>query len=220
VTRAAASAEQLLEEVPGGRVEQRVDLARASDLELAHALIQGTPEAARVTWRRFAPLVRRILMRSLGPHRDVEDAVQDVFLCVFEKARTLRDPGALRAFVVSVTIRSLRYEIRRRRVRSWLRFEGDSETPDLRSVQVDTDSREALGRFYQMLDRINTRDRTAFVLHTIEGMDLPEVAAAMGLSIPTIRRCLARARDRLSLWAGRDPLLVEYVSRLEVRRVR
>ncbi len=175
------------------------------------------PQAASLAWRRFAPLVRRILRRSLGPERDVEDAVQEVFLCLFEKAPTLRNPSALRAFIVSVTIRTLRYEIRKRKVRSWLRLDGSSETPDLRTVQLDTDSSEALTRFYSILDRINTRDRTAFVLHFIDGMDVTEVAEALNVSVPTVRRCLARSRQRIVLLAERDPLLVEYVSKLEAR---
>ncbi len=176
-----------------------------------------SPEASKVAWARFAPLVRRILSRSLGPERDVEDAVQDVFLCVFDKAPGLRNPAALRSFIVSVTIRTLRHEIRRRKLRSWLRLDGNTETADLRTVHPDTDSREALTRFYAILDRINTRDRTAFVLHFIEGIDVPGVAEALELSVPTIRRCLTRARDRLVMLAGRDPVLVEYVSALEAK---
>jgi hypothetical protein len=41
------------------------------------------------------------------------------------------------------------------------------------------------------------------------------VANSLGVSVPTTRRCLARAKERLVLFAGRDPLLVEYVAHLE-----
>lgn len=195
--------------------EPPANLADASDAALARALMAGEPLAPRIAWGRYSPMVRRILRRSLGPERDVEDAVQDVFLCVFDKVPTLRNPAALRAFIISVAVRTLRYEIRRRRVRSWLRLSGDTETPDLRVVHPDTDSREALVRFYRILDRINVRDRTAFALHYIEGMEVPDVANSLGVSVPTTRRCLARAKERLVLFAGRDPLLVEYVAHLE-----
>jgi len=212
-----ASSHQLLNPPAAVNATPPADLTRASDELLAQALMVRSPEASRVAWARFAPLVRRILVRSLGPERDVEDAVQDVFLCVFDKAPTLRNPAALRAFIVSVTLRTLRYEIRRRKLRSWLRLDGHAETPDLRSVQLDTDSREALVRFYEILNRINVRDRTAFALHFIEGMDVPEVAQALDVSVPTIRRCLTRSRERIVLLAERDPLLVSYVAELEQR---
>ena len=207
-----ATSHQLVTET-ASKVDAEGDLSAASDADLARALIACSPEAPRVTWRRFAPLVRRIVTRSLGPEREVDDTVQDVFLNVFDKVPMLRNPDSLRAFIVSVAIRTLRSEIRRRKVRSWLRLQGATETPDLRTVDIDTDSREALTRFYQVMDRINLRDRTAFVLHFIEGMEIPEIAEAMSTSVPTVRRCIARSRERLALLAGRDPLLVDYVSR-------
>jgi RNA polymerase sigma-70 factor, ECF subfamily len=196
------------------------DLAEASDSALARALIAGEPQAFREAWSRFSPVVRRILRRSLGPERDVEDTIQDVFLCVFNKVQTLRDPGALKAFVISVTVRTLRYEIRRRRVRNWLRFADDLDVPDLRSVHPDPDSREALVRFNTILDRINSRDRTAFVLHIVHGLDLPEVAHSLGVSVPTTRRCVVRAKERVALFAGRDPLLVNYLGPARASRGR
>lgn len=161
-------------------------------------------------------MVRRILARALGPARDVEDSLQEVFLCLFTKVPELRNPASLRAFVVSITIRTLRHEIRRRKLRSWLRLDGPDAVPDLRSVSPDTDAREALARFYVLLDRINTRDRTVFVLHVLEGMDVESIASALQLSVPTIRRCYTRARDRIAILAGHDPMLVDYVSKFEV----
>jgi RNA polymerase sigma-70 factor (ECF subfamily) len=169
-----------------------------------------------VAWERYSPLVRRILARALGPERDVEDSLQEVFLCLFNKAPELRNPAALRAFIVSIAIRTLRHEIRRRKLRSWLRLDGASAAEDLRAVSPDTDAREALTRFYALLDRISTRDRSVFVLHVIEGMDVEAIASALQVSVPTVRRCFTRARERIALLAGRDPMLVDYVSKFQV----
>ncbi len=88
------------------------------------------------------------------------------------------------------------------------------EVPDLRVVNDDTDSRQALVRFYRILDRIRARDRTAFVLRFIEGMEVADVAAAMGVSIPTVRRCFTRAWQRVSFFAKRDPFLADYLTTL------
>ena len=78
-------------------------LTEADDATLAVALIEKNVAAPRVAWTRFSPLVRRILRRSLGPQHDVEDIVQDVFLCLFQRVHTLRDPVALKAFVIAIT---------------------------------------------------------------------------------------------------------------------
>jgi len=191
-------------------------LADADDATLACALIAKNPAAPRVAWTRFAPLVRRILRRSLGPQHDVEDIVQDVFLCLFERVHTLRDPVALKAFVIAITVRTARYEIRRARVRRWVGLSRTAELPDLRVVNADSSSQHALIHFYRALNRINERDRTAFVLRFIEGMEAAEVAAALEVSVPTARRCFTRAWERVTFFAARDPFLVDYLSKLEV----
>ena len=192
------------------------ELPEASDAALALLLQARAPHAARLAWDRYSPLVRRILARALGPERDVEDSLQEVFLCLFNKAPELRNPAALRAFIVSIAIRTLQHEIRRRKLRSWLRLDNNALAEDTRSVDSDPDAREALARFYALLDRINTRDRSVFVLHVIEGMDIEAIASALQVSVPTIRRCFTRARERIALLAGRDPMLVDYVSKLQI----
>ena len=194
----------------------RAALTEADDATLALALIAKDPAAPRVAWTRFSPLVRRILRRSLGPQHDVEDIVQDVFLCLFQRVHTLRDPVALKAFVIAITVRTIRYEIRRARVRRWVGLSRSPELLDLRVVNADTSARHALIHFYRALDRINQRDRTAFVLRFIEGMEAAEVAVALDVSVPTARRCFTRAWERVTFFAKRDPFLVDYLSQLEV----
>jgi len=191
-------------------------LSLADDATLARALIEKKAAAPRVAWTRFSPLVRRMLRRSLGPQHEVEDVVQNVFLCLFQRVHTLRDPVALKAFVIAITVRMIRYEVRRARVRRLVGLSHTSELPDLRVVNADSGSRQALIHFYRTLDRLNARDRTAFVLRFIEGMEAAEVATAMDVSVPTARRCFTRAWERVTLLAQRDPFLVDYLSKLEV----
>ena len=64
------------------------------------------------------------------------------------------------------------------------------------------------------LDRVNTTDRTAFVLRFMEGLELAEVATALGLSLATTKRRLARVWARVILLVERDPVLVEYGPKL------
>ena len=67
-------------------------LSEADDATLARALIGRDPRAPRVLWQRFAPMVFRMLRRTLGSDHDLDDLAQEVFLCVFEKVRALREP--------------------------------------------------------------------------------------------------------------------------------
>ena len=195
--------------VPSG-IPQEVD-----DATLVHRLIDQHPQAARLIWQRFAPMVHRILRRSLGPDEDVEDLAQEVFMCVFQKASTLREPQALKAFVITVTAFTVRGELRRRWSRRWLRRQRPQTGPGQLVSNQDIESREALRRFYNILDRVGTQDRTAFVLRYIEGMPLEDVATALDVSVATAKRRLARVWDRVVLLAERDTALVDYLSGLE-----
>ena len=195
--------------VPSG-IPQEVD-----DATLVHKLIDQHPQAARLIWQRFAPMVHRMLRRSLGPDEDVEDLAQEVFMCVFQKASTVREPQALKAFVITVTAFTVRGELRRRWSRRWLRRQRPETSRGLLVSNQDVESREALRRFYQILDRVGTQDRTAFVLRFIEGMPLEDVAAALDVSVATAKRRLARVWDRVVLLAERDTALVDYLSGLE-----
>jgi RNA polymerase sigma-70 factor (ECF subfamily) len=191
--------------LPGGPLVEQDDVA------LARALIAGDPAASRVAWDRFAPMVHRILKRTLGPGSEVEDLAQEVFLCLFRKARTLREPKVLKAFVISITALTARAELRRRRARRWLHLDVDV----IASVHPDPEARQALVRFYELLDGIGAEDRTAFVLRFMEDMELTEVASALDVSLSTTKRRLARVWKRISLLVQRDPALAHYLSSLE-----
>src|SRR3569623_1894984 len=94
------------------------DLMQADDATLAAALIAEDLRAPRGAGARFAAMVDWMLKRAFGEPHDIDDMVQDVFLCLFRKLPGLRDPGALRAFVVAISVKAIQYEIRRRRMRA------------------------------------------------------------------------------------------------------
>jgi RNA polymerase sigma-70 factor, ECF subfamily len=187
-------------------------LTELDDGGLALALVRGDSSASRVAWTRFAPMVHRMLKRALGPAQDVEDIAQEVFLTFFRKVRGLRAPEALRAFIIAITSMTIRYELRRRALRRWLRLGQDpvEDVVDLNAVAADSEAREALRRFYVILDSVNPRDRTAFVLRFMEGLELTEVASALDISVATVKRRLGRVWERVARLVERDPVLRVY----------
>ncbi len=184
--------------------------AHAEDVPLAEALIAGEAWAATATWNKHSPMVFRFLHRALGPRGEVEDLTQEVFLRVFANAGKLREPAALRSFVFSVAIRTLKWELRRRRVRRILQIGGLYDVPEPWVSAVDAESRQALRRFYAILDRLSVEERTAFALRHLEGEKLEDIAAALGVSLATVKRRLERASGIVSRAVGRDPALAAY----------
>jgi RNA polymerase sigma-70 factor, ECF subfamily len=187
------------------------ELVGASDVELAQALLANAPGAHHAAWQRFSPLIVGMVRRSSGRELDTDDVVQEVFLCLFRRIHTLRDPLALRAFVMAITTRTLSFELRKRRNRERLAGTSGEDVDDVRLTYADPAASYALIVLRQLVGRLRKRERRAFVLRYVEGMNADEVARALGVSTPTARRSFSRAWRRVALWARRDPLLTDYL---------
>jgi hypothetical protein len=128
-----SEAEAEVEEPPrSARVSIGAD---SPDDVLALAASAGNARAYAIISRRYASRVRAKLHHWIGPH-DIDDHVQDVFLRLFEQLPRLRDPGALRGFLVGITLRIACTELRRRR-RSRMRLSATGELPEPRVVVDD-----------------------------------------------------------------------------------
>ena len=148
------------------------------DAELVRALRAGDPEAPAALWARYSPSVGRVLAKALGPSLEIEDLTQEVFLRVFVRLPSLRDPSALRAFVLAVAMNVLKWELRRRWIGRRVRLSGTGTLPDIESTSADAEARHALQRCYRIFDSLPTKERMAFVLRYMEGMTIDEVGGS------------------------------------------
>lgn len=84
---------------------------RETDAELVLELQAGLATAAQAIWDRYSGRVYRFLFRSLpGPAQGIEDLTQEVFLRIFTRVRNIKNPAALREFVMGVAVRVLKWE--------------------------------------------------------------------------------------------------------------
>lgn len=185
------------------------------DAALARAIAEGHASAPAAVWDRYATLVRGVLRRALGPGADVDDQTQIVFVELFRSVKGLRDPSALRSFLIGIAVRVARSELRRRRLRRWLRLTDDGAVPEAPTDDLDEDAREAVARLYVALEKLDDKGRMLFVLRHIEGLPLTETADAMGISLATAKRHLAKVTARVRAIAARDPILASYLGREE-----
>jgi RNA polymerase sigma-70 factor, ECF subfamily len=190
--------------------DAKLSSEKATDTELAVALIAGDAAAARLALERFTPMVRGILRRGLGTDVDVEDAFQDVFFCVFRRVATLRDPASFRAFVLAITFNTLLHERRRRQKRARFTCDDELVAATLASSRDEPAASYAVIRLKRLLSRLGERERRTFLLRFCDGCTALESAETLGVSEPTVRRALAHARSRIRTWAARDPFLLDY----------
>jgi len=178
-----------------------------SDAELAVALQRGERAAELEAWNRFAPGTAQTLRRLLGPGADREDLMQEVYLRFFRNIRSLREPAAVRGFLAGICVHVVRQEIARLRRSRWLRLTPTGDPPETAGPTADVESRNVIARYYEVLDRLGSSERSIFVARTIEKLTLDEVAEHHGVSVSTAQRRLARATKRVAAMVRQDPAL-------------
>lgn len=177
-----------------------------SDDDILRALEAGEAWAAAALLDRYGGHVERILRHILGEDPEMEDVVHDAFATILAAASTVRDPKALRSWIVTVAAHTAHRAIRKRKLTRWIFFWQGEDLPDI-SHETDLAGRDALRRTYALMDQLPAMERIAFALRHIEEMPLDDVARACNVSLATIKRRLHAAEQRFTAMARRDPVL-------------
>ena len=179
-----------------------------------HAAIQvDAPEWKQRAFDEFYGLVHGLLLKSLGPHADVDDLVSEVFIKFYDSAFRIRKPDAVRSYIVSVTMNTVRHEVRRhrRRLRFW-RWSGNSQEELERQPGTDDPkAKAALVHLDRILQQLDVEERSAFVLRNLEGLQINEIAEALNTSESTVKRRLRHANERMLRKVSRNALLADYI---------
>ncbi|HET6148587.1 MAG TPA: sigma-70 family RNA polymerase sigma factor [Polyangia bacterium] len=190
----------------------RFEDSAIDDAALASALQRREARASIEVWNAYSPMVLGYLRRYLGPGCDGQDLCQEVFLRLFKRIDELRDPAALRGFLMSIALGVARNNRRRAWVRRLVGLTPSGELPEVPSTGGwDPDAREALAHLYGLLDRLGAQDRSLFITRYVEKLEVAEIATLHGLTPATAKRRLARVTQRLGARIDRDPVLAGYL---------
>jgi len=177
------------------------------DVDLVRRVKAGDLQALEQLFHRYQKRVYNIVYGIVGDENDAAELTQDVFVRVFESVGTLRAEQAFLTWLRRVAVNLCRDHLRKRlglRIESIdekLSFEGeelDRELPDssqdpARALDVK-DTRQAVQR---AIDSLSHEHRAVVTLHHIEGMNVEEIAGALGCPTGTVKSRLARAREEL-----------------------
>lgn len=152
------------------------------------------PRDLDAVFRRFAPYVATIGARLLGRADEVDDLVQDVFLDAIRGLRSLREVGAMRAWLATVTVRHARRRLRRRALWSALGLDRGADPDQLVDESISPEARAQVMAIYRALDGVAADARIAWILSVVEGHALEEIAAIGGYSRATAHRRIQTAQ--------------------------
>ena len=146
--------------------------------------------------RRYQNMVYRTALHALGSPQDAEDAVQEVFLRLFQYRGTFESEEHLRRWLLRVTVNYgrdlLKSPWRKRRV-SW------EETPE-----IPVFDRPGQAALYREVMALPEQYRTVLNLFYYEELSVREIGTLLGVEASTVTTRLARARKRLRERLGED----------------
>ncbi len=145
-------------------------------------------------------------LRRLGvPQRDIEDCAHEVFVVVFRKLPELDRSRPLRPWLFAIAFRvASDHRKRASNVRELVGTEREveSEAQNAEDALLASEARRLVHHALQTLD---LDQRAVFILHEIDGVEIPAIAEALGIPLNTAYSRLRLARQAFARAARRGP---------------
>jgi RNA polymerase sigma-70 factor (ECF subfamily) len=172
-----------------------VERARRGDLEAFESIV-----------RDRIGTVYRLTLAIVGNEADATDATQEAFIAAWRQVRGLRDPERVDAWLARIAVNAARMLARGRRRRAV------REIPGLATLETSpvplgdpagrrADDARSLG---VALGRLTAEQRAILALRHLEGRDIAEIAAALGIRPGTAKSRLFTARRALAAALARE----------------
>ena len=181
-------------------------------------------QALEALYRRYCSRVYRQAIALVGNEAEAEEVVQEVFLTLYEKAKTFRGEAAFSTWLYRLTVNAALTRLRRRKRTREVSYEdhlpkyepdGHHLGPEGSVVDWSNDVERKLAstelqRFLkQALDQLRPMDKAVVMLSDLEGVPNREIANALGLTVPAVKIRLHRARlflrGKLAVTLGHSP---------------
>ncbi|HXH82367.1 MAG TPA: sigma-70 family RNA polymerase sigma factor [Candidatus Tectomicrobia bacterium] len=178
-----------------------------ADADLVDGLRREEPAAAEQLVERYGDRVYRLAMQITGSNEDAEEAAQDALWTAARKIHTFKGESAFGSWLYRITANAAYQKLRARRSRAreiglddvlpaldedgrhFEPMDDWSNRVDERALQGEL--RDVLQR---AIDGLPPDYRTALVLHDVEGLSNPDIAEALGISLPAVKSRVHRSR--------------------------
>lgn len=159
--------------------------------KLVHACQKGDAQAQKDLYNLFAPKMYVVALRYSKSKQEAEDILQEGFVKIFQKIKTLKDHSRLQAWITRIIVNSA-LNINRSKLYMFPMY----EVTDM-ALQTDHDFGLSMLGFKDLLQLIQSLPdgcQMIFNMYAIEGYSHKEIADKLGISPGTSKSQLARAR--------------------------
>jgi RNA polymerase sigma-70 factor, ECF subfamily len=180
---------------------------RDGDAALVEALRREDPEAPEQLVETYGDRVYRLALRITGSNEDAEEAAQDALWTAARKISTFKGESAFGSWLYRIAANAAYQKLRARRSKAHeiamddvlpafddagRHFEPMADWSDRVDEQaLQGELRQVLGA---AIDELPPDYRTALVMHDVEGLSNPDIAEALGISLPAVKSRVHRSR--------------------------
>ncbi|MBN1388246.1 MAG: RNA polymerase sigma factor [Bacteroidales bacterium] len=140
-------------------------------------------------------------LRITADEDDARDVVQETFLKVWEKRKSINDNNCIRPYIRRIAVNKC-YDLLRKR-KSRYRINGIADTSFLAEVAGDSradynlNNNEAVSLLNALASGLSPRQRIVFTMVELEGLSHDEVAEITGMNKTSIKSNLSHARKKI-----------------------
>jgi len=187
-------------------ISQSMDKEIPSE-ELMARVAGGDQEAFEILVNRHQTSVLNLIYRFIGDRTQAKDLAQEVFLRVWQSAKTYEPKAKFTTWIYQITANLCFNELKSSRRKKWFQFFrfGENQENTIEEVIVDPSpspedlllSREQSRRITEALQSLPDNQRMALVLKRYDGLSYQEIAQIIGCSVSAVESLLVRAKRNL-----------------------
>jgi RNA polymerase sigma-70 factor (ECF subfamily) len=175
--------------------------------ELMARIAEGDDSAFEILVHRHQTSVLNLIYRFIGDRTQAKDLVQEVFIRVWQSARTYQPKAKFTTWIYRITANLCLNELkasRRRRLFQFLRF-GEDQENTIEEVLADVSpspedlllSREQSHRISDAVQSLPDNQRMALILKRYDDLSYQEIAQIIGCSVSAVESLLVRGKRTL-----------------------
>ncbi len=178
-------------------------MLQKSDEQLLIETGEGLDDAFKELVSRFQDRVYNTCFGFLKSQEDTQEIAQDVFLHIYEKAHTFRSESKAGTWIYRIAVNKsleyLRWKSREKRSGFFnsISIEDQKNRSNWEHPGIQLENRERATILYSKIELLPENQKTAFVLHKIEGISYKDIAEIMAISLSAVESLMFRAKSNL-----------------------
>lgn len=167
------------------------------DVELMLHFAQGDLTAFEELLRKHKNMVINLAYRIVQNYSDAEDIAQEVFLKIYNSAKTYKPEAKFSTWVYKITVNLSLNRLRGKKHLPTLPLEETLPISDPNSPETNLEKQELINKVRTALNSLPENQKLAVILQRYENLSYEEIAKIIGTSVSAVDSLIQRAKQNL-----------------------